>query len=69
MRFVVLDLLADQFRDFVCLDLCHRISSSPLALSSQLVDTCSAASLHDALRWPRFHSELQSLGFELKANS
>ncbi len=27
LGFVVLDLLADQFRDFVCFDLCHKISS------------------------------------------
>ena len=27
LGFVVLDLLADQFRDFVCLDLCHKVSS------------------------------------------
>ena len=27
LSFVVLDLLADQFRDFVCFDLCHKISS------------------------------------------
>ena len=33
LRLVVLDLLADQSGNFVCLDLCHRISSSPLAVS------------------------------------
>ena len=27
LGFVVLDLLADQFGNFVCFDLCHRISS------------------------------------------
>ena len=29
LRFVVLDLLADQLRNFVCLDLCHRIRFQP----------------------------------------
>jgi hypothetical protein len=27
LGFVVLDLLADQFRNFVCFDLCHKVSS------------------------------------------
>ena len=34
LRFVVLDLLADQFCDFVCFDLCHRCSSQLSASGS-----------------------------------